>query len=130
MNTYFNSCTPLWLTELEQSTPPRRLIKGISSKFCVGPWVRYETHEEDRRTHQPKREYDNEDEDSSPYTLSDKKLGICKSRNWKYEGRLFSFNLTLFNIPFLIFWHSLHTIYIHYTSSKQALIFFGISQQH
>ena len=50
-----------------RTSEPRGLYKGRGSKFCVGSQVR-QTLEEDRRT------YNNNDEDNSPKTLSDKKI--------------------------------------------------------
>ena len=47
-------------------------IKDISSKFCVGSWVR-QTSEEGRRLYQLKRGNNNKDEDNSLKTLNDKK---------------------------------------------------------
>ena len=62
----------LWLTESEQVTC--WLNKGRGLKFRVGPWIRQETPEEDRRIHRPKRcEYNYKDEDNSPKNLKDKK---------------------------------------------------------
>ena len=56
--------------ESEQATPMD--VKGCSSKFHVGSRVR-QTPEEGRRTYQPKRcGNNNEDEDNSPKTLNDK----------------------------------------------------------
>ena len=52
---------------------PRRFNKGHSSKFHVGSRVQ-QTPEEGRRTYQPKRCGNNdEDEDNSPKTLNNKK---------------------------------------------------------
>ena len=49
------------------------LIKGFSSKFCMGSYVQNETPEEGWRMHQLKRcVYNNEDEDNSLNILSDK----------------------------------------------------------
>ena len=63
--------TLLWLMKLEQSIP-RGLNKGSDLKFCVGFQVRQETHEEPQKTHQLKWwEYNNKDNDNSPYTLND-----------------------------------------------------------
>ena len=42
-----------------------RLNKGCGLKFGVGSWVQQETPEEGWRTHWPKHEYNNKDEDSS-----------------------------------------------------------------
>ena len=51
---------------------PRGFNKGLSSKFRVGSRVR-QTPKEGRRTYQPKRYgNNNEDEDNSPKTLNDK----------------------------------------------------------
>ena len=51
---------------------PRGFNKGRSSKFHEGSRVR-QTHEEGRRTYQPKRcGNNNKDEDNSPKNLDDK----------------------------------------------------------
>ena len=56
-----NTCTRLWLTELEQATPVNSQVR--------------QTPEEGRRTDQPKRcGNSNKDEDKSPKTLNDKNL--------------------------------------------------------
>ena len=55
---------------------PRGLNRGSvrSSRERVDSWIRYKTAKEDRRSDQPKRlEYNNENEDNMPNTLSDKK---------------------------------------------------------
>ena len=52
---------------------PRGLNRGFSSNFLVDSRVRHKTSEECRRTYRPKHcEYNNEDEDNSPNTSSDK----------------------------------------------------------
>ena len=52
---------------------PHGFNKGHSSKFHVGIQG-WQTHEEGRRTYQPKRcGNNNKDEDNSPKTLNDKK---------------------------------------------------------
>ena len=49
--------------ELQQFTPVDKKKKEFGSWFCVGSWVRYETHQGGRKTHQPKHcEYNDEDE--------------------------------------------------------------------
>ena len=55
----------------------RGLNKEFVSKFSVGPWVRHETPEESRRMHRPKRyNYNNEDEDNSPNTMTDRNFQV------------------------------------------------------
>ena len=51
------------------------LNKGLSSRFCVGSKVKYNTPEESRRTYRLHCcEYNNEDEENNPNILSDKKM--------------------------------------------------------
>ena len=60
------TCTQLWLTESEQTTP------GDSIKFHVGSRVQ-QTPEEGQRTHWPKHcGNNNKDEDNSLKILNDK----------------------------------------------------------
>ena len=54
----------------------RGLNKGFGSKFCIGSLVRLK-RPESRTTHQPKRsEFNNEDENNSPNTVSNKKKDL------------------------------------------------------
>ena len=66
-----NTCTRLWLTEFEQSTPCG-LNEGFRLKFRVGSQAQHEIQEEGRRMHRTKYyEYNNEDEGNRPNTLND-----------------------------------------------------------
>ena len=56
---------------------------GLNKGFCVGSRVRHETPKEGREMHRPKhRSYNNEDEDNSLNTLSDKKRKMLKEKEF------------------------------------------------
>ena len=82
------TCTWLWLTELQQATPPHGFNKGHSSKFHVGSWV-WQTPEESWRTYRLKWGNNYKDEDNSAKTLNDKnhQASSQKFRQQTPEGR-------------------------------------------
>ena len=60
------------------------LNKEFGSKFSVSSCVWHKTPEEDRRTHRPKHcEFNNEDEDNNPNTLSAKNYQASSQKIWQ-----------------------------------------------